>query len=285
MKAVTDKITAFLSQRSNHYVSVSQGDNRLAKNTAPKYSFSLNDIQELYGSVADFVRAIPEKGFTENVKISLRSIYGSGAKASSIIHETLTLNFTKKTETATPMPTTEPQNNMLPMTPQQPTYQPNVPAVPALAAPALGYAHIPQTDWIGYEVSKQRLEDLKKEHTRLENELQDAKSEIRQLKEENFSLRLKIDTADEKHAVKLERELLNKKGFWESETGGNIVNALGSVLPMVAEKMIGSGSSTPPALGMPNLSPNKQAFMEVLMNPQITDEQVGIWYQQIFEEN
>ena len=50
-------------------ITVTQGTARLAKQVAPKYGFSLQDIHTLYGSVSDFLKALPAKGFTTDVKI------------------------------------------------------------------------------------------------------------------------------------------------------------------------------------------------------------------------
>ena len=257
---LTDKIYTFLKRRTNHYVSVVQGDKKLSKNTLPKYSFSLSDIEALYGSVDNFIKDIPQQGFTSDVKIHLKIINGIGANASSNIRETLTLNFTKKEDT--PMQENYPQ----------PTHTPpmagNYPPI------ALGYAQVLQSELTRYEVVKERFDDLKKENGKLEDELKDAKSEIRDLKNENFSLRLKNDILEEKHAVNLEKEILKKKGFFDSEVGSTFMNSLGNALPIIIEGVMSKSAKVPVGLAAPNLSQVKQAFIQFISSTEITDQQV-----------
>lgn len=264
---IAEKISQFLDINKNHFVSVVQGNKRLAKETLPKYSFSMSDIQSIYGSVENFIQSIPENGFSGEVSIILKSIHGTGAAARSNNREILTVNFTKKEKTAMQQPT------------EQPTQSVQQLAVnPAVMQPApyvgMGFAQVPQMELTRYEVIKERFEDLKKENAKLEDEVKDLKSEVRNLKEENFSLRLKIDTSEEKHTLKLERELLNKKGFWESETGSNIVNGLAGVLPTIIEKFSSSSNAVGGALAAPNLSEMKKNFINFIVSPEISDQQI-----------
>lgn len=280
MTALIDKLQRFLSENPQNVVSVTQEGRKLSKNTAPKYAFTLADIQSLFNGLDNFLKELPKQGFQNGTTITLRKMYGFGASATYKNVEEITLNFTQeqKTEQYAPEMTT-PQN----ITPQPipAVYQPPMPI-----APAMGFVQVTQNDVVRNEVIRERFEDLKKENAKLDEELKDAKSEIRQLKDENFSLRLKLDTSEEKHAVDLKRQELDKKGFWESEAGSNIVGALGQVLPMVAERMMQSpASGAVPALAMPNVSEIKQQFIDIISDPNVTDEQVTHWYNLIFAQN
>lgn len=278
MKELIDKLQRFLSENPQNVVSVTQEGRKLSKNTAPKYAFTLADIQSLFGGLDSFLKELPKQGFQNGTTITLRKMYGFGASATYKNVEEITLNFTQEQKTEQYVPEmTIPQNII--QTPA--TYQPPMPV-----APAMGFVQVTQNDLVRNEVIRERFEDLKKENAKLDEELKDAKSEIRQLKDENFSLRLKLDTSEEKHAVDLKRQELDKKGFWESEAGSNIVGALGQVLPMVAERMMQSPTTgIVPTLAMPSVSEIKQQFINIISDPNVTDEQVTHWYNLIFAQN
>ena len=97
MENPAERIEQFLSENPANIITVTQGTARLAKQVSPKYGFTLQDIHTLYGSVSDFLKALPAKGFTTDVKIDLKRLYGAGAKQTTYKIETLTLNFKKET--------------------------------------------------------------------------------------------------------------------------------------------------------------------------------------------
>ena len=90
------KIRQFLNEHPNNIVTVTQGKKRLAKDTMPKYGFTLADITKLYGTVEAFILSLPAQGFGNGTRIDLRRLYGSGANQSSFKHDTFTLNFKEK---------------------------------------------------------------------------------------------------------------------------------------------------------------------------------------------
>lgn len=90
------KIWQFLNEHPNNIVTVTQGKKRLAKDTMPKYGFTLADITKLYGTVEAFILSLPAQGFGNGTRIDLRRLYGSGASQSSYKHDTFTLNFKEK---------------------------------------------------------------------------------------------------------------------------------------------------------------------------------------------
>ncbi|MFK8297350.1 hypothetical protein ACI76O_05400 [Capnocytophaga cynodegmi] len=275
MKELIDKVSNFLNQHHLNVISISQGSKKLSKSTAPRNAFKTEDINQIFGGFENFFKELPKQGFTDGTTLALRRLYENGGTGSYHNIETITLNFSKQEEN---------QETMIPITEQQPSppiYQPPMPV-----ASAMGFVQVTQNELVRNEVIRERFEDLKKENAKLDEELKDAKSEIRQLKDENFSLRLKLDTSEEKHQVDLKRQELDKKGFWESEAGSNIVGALGQVLPMVAERMMQSPTTgMVPALAMPNVSEIKQEFINIISDPNVTDEQVTHWYNLIFAGN
>ncbi|ATA94645.1 hypothetical protein CGC54_10045 [Capnocytophaga canimorsus] len=272
MTALIEKLQRFLSENPQNVVSVTQGSRRLSKNTAPKYAFTLADIQTIFSGLDNFLKELPKQGFENGTTITLRKMYGFGASATYKNVEEITLNFTQEQKTEQYVPEmTIPQNII--QTPA--TYQPPMPV-----APAMGFVQVTQNDLVRNEVIRERFEDKIKECQKLTDENLDLKSEIRQLKDENFSLRLKLDTSEEKHAVKLERELLNRKSFLENE---GVQTALGAILDIGKSYM--ESKSNVPALAMPSVSEIKQQFINIISDPNVTDEQVTHWYNLIFAQN
>ena len=170
MENPAERIEQFLSENPANIITVTQGTARLAKQVAPKYGFSLQDIHTLYGSVSDFLKALPAKGFTTDVKIDLKRLYGAGAKQTTYKIETLTLNFKKETPMNEVVTTQQPTPNV-PTAPAPTVPTAPAPTVPTAPAPTnmptamgypmgLGYTPVATTDWISSKVIEERYRDL-----------------------------------------------------------------------------------------------------------------------------
>ena len=281
METPAERIEQFLSENPANIITVTQGTARLAKEVAPKYGFSLQDIHTLYGSVDDFLNFLPSKGFTTNVKIDLKRLYGAGAKQTTYKIETLTLNFKK--ESSMPNENTPPQSiSSTPIAPAQ-TTMPTQPT--AMGYPmGLGYTPVATTEWIGSKVIEERYRDLLRDNDALREDNKDLRSQVRVLNEEKANLKLQLDTAEKKHELQLKEELLNKKGFWESPAFEKVSESLGAIAPLVVEKVMSAPASTTApvaALAGANLSPAKNEFIKLISDPQITDEQISELYEYI----
>lgn len=292
MENPAERIEQFLSENPANIITVTQGTARLAKQVSPKYGFTLQDIHTLYGSVSDFLKALPTKGFTTDVKIDFKRLYGAGAKQTTYKIETLTLNFKKETpmNEVAPAPTVPniPTAPTAPSVPTAPTESPVRLAPPnAMGYPmGLGYTPVATTDWISSKVIEERYRDLLRDNDTLREDNKDLRSQLRTLNEEKASLRLQLDTADKKHELALKEELLNKKGFWESPAFEKVSESLGAVLPLVAEKMMSAPAQAPvAALAGANLSLAKSEFIKMISNPQITDEIIGELYEYLMQRN
>ena len=288
MENPAERIEQFLSENPANIITVTQGTARLAKQASPKYGFTLQDIHTLYGSVSDFLKALPAKGFTTDVKIDFKRLYGAGAKQTTYKIETLTLNFKKETpmNEVAPAPTA-PTIPTAPTTPTIPT-APTAPSVPtAMGYPmGLGYTPVATTDWISSKVIEERYRDLLRDNDTLREDNKDLRSQLRTLNEEKASLRLQLDTADKKHELALKEELLNKKGFWESPAFEKVSETLGAAIPLLAEKMMSAPAPAPvAALAGANLSLAKSEFIKVISDPQITDEIIGELYEYLMQRN
>jgi len=297
------KIRQFLNEHPNNIVTVTQGKKRLAKDTMPKYGFTLADITKLYGTVEAFILSLPAQGFGNGTRIDLRRLYGSGASQSSYKHDTFTLNFKEKENDMTPeliAPTATAsvgENGNLPA-PAQPSVPQQAPAAvpPAMGYPqqamsmpmGLGYTPVATTDWISSKVIEERYRDLQRDNDNLREDNKNLRSQVRTLSEEKAALRLQLDTADKAHELRLKEELLNKQSFWESKGFERVSETLGAVIPMVVERMAGASASAAaatPALAAPQLSPVKQEFIKIISAPNITDEQIGALYEQLMQTN
>ena len=279
MENPAERIEQFLKENPANIITVTQGTARLAKQASPKYGFTLQDIHTLYGSVSDFLKALPAQGFTTDVKIDFKRLYGAGAKQTTYKIETLTLNFKKET----------PMNEVAPApTAPTPPPAPTVPSVPnAMGYPmGLGYTPVATTDWISSKVIEERYRDLLRDNDTLREDNKDLRSQLRTLNEEKASLRLQLDTADKKHELALKEELLNKRGFWESPAFEKVSETLGAAIPLLAEKMMSAPAQAPvAALAGANLSLAKSEFIKVISNPQITDEIIGELYEFLMQRN
>ena len=286
MENPAERIEQFLSENPANIITVTQGTARLAKQASPKYGFTLQDIHTLYGSVSDFLKALPAKGFTTDVKIDLKRLYGSGAKQTTYKIETLTLNFKKET----PMNEVAPASTATTESPVRlaPPTAPTAPSVPtAMGYPmGLGYTPVATTDWITSKVVEERYRDLLRDNDTLREDNKDLRSQVRTLNEEKASLKLQLDTADKKHELALKEELLNKKGFWESTAFEKVSETLGAAIPLVVEKMMSAPVQAPvAALAGANLSLAKSEFIKVISNPQISDEIIGELYEFLMQRN
>ena len=290
METPAERIKQFLSENPANIITVTQGTARLAKEVAPKYGFSLQDIHTLYGSVDDFLNFLPSKGFTTNVKIDLKRLYGAGAKQTTDKIETLTLNFKK--ESSMPNENTPPQSiTSIPIAPAQSSVaQTTIPTQPtAMGYPmGLGYTPVATTDWINSKVIEERYRDLLRDNDALREDNKDLRSQVRVLNEEKANLKLQLDTAEKKHELQLKEELLNKKGFWDSPAFEKVSESLGAIAPLVVEKVMSAPASTTApvaALAGANLSPTKNEFIKLISDPQITDEQISELYEYLIRND
>jgi hypothetical protein len=213
MENPAERIEQFLSENPANIITVTQGTARLAKQVSPKYGFTLQDIHTLYGSVSDFLKVLPAKGFTTDVKIDLKRLYGAGAKQTTYKIETLTLNFKKETpmNEVAPAPTA-PTAPTAPSVPTAPTESPVRLAPPtAMGYPmGLGYTPVATTDWISSKVIEERYRDLLRDNDTLREDNKDLRSQLRTLNEEKASLRLQLDTVHNSNNPKFNPKYLCK---------------------------------------------------------------------------
>lgn len=269
---LVERIENFLNESTEHAIAVSKGDARLSKSTGRKFLFSLSDINSLYGSVNSFINQLPVSGFTGEVTIDLHKLRPD-RKSYKI--DTLMINFKPKDLSAAEG---LPQTSQI--VPAPAAALPTSMAAPVSYPAGLGYTPVLHTDWIQSKVIEERYRDLQRDNDDLREQNKDLRSQVRTLNEEKASLRLQLDTADKKHELQLKEELLNKKGFYESPAFEKITDAMGAILPIVAERYMGgsAAAAATPALAAADLSPVKREFLNIISQPSVTDEQINALY-------
>ncbi len=256
MNELISKIENFLDENKGNVITVSCGSQKLRKQQADamRYAFSHSDIKNQYGSVRNLLEQLPNNGFTEQVQIALRKAYGNAGKFTYHNIKELTVNIKKREKELTNKPM---ETATTPM--QQPMNYPNF---------GMGYTPVAQADWLETKIKESRYSDLERELKRVQNELLDTKSKLRIKEEEFATLKMKYDTEQERSELKLERDRLDRKSFFESDGFQQVLPALGAVL----EKFVAPQNAG--ALGQPsNLSAIKQQLIAYIGTDTCTEEQ------------
>lgn len=260
MNRLTEQITNFLNSDKDNVLSVATVEKKLQKKFGgndKRFSFTLSDIEKEYGSVADLLRSLPAQGFTEKVVISLRKVYGNAGRYTYRKFKDITVNITPKKN---------PQQNMMQQEHIQQQTQPTQPTQ------GLGYAQVAHDEWLQTKVKESRYNEIERELRKLQDELSDTRSKLRIKEEEYATLKIKLETEQERSELKLERDRLDRKGFMETPAFEKIVEGLGAVLPSFLAKQQGGVQ----ALGMPdtsNLSATKQQLVQYLQMEDCTEDQ------------
>lgn len=258
MDKLAKQIEEFLL-RKGHVISVTCNGNRLEKNASNmRFAFTGDDIVNEYGSVSDLLKSLPEKGFTEKVTISFRKVYGSGKALTYHEIKKITINIKQKEEM-----------NSLEEKGRANTHRASA-SVPNYG---LGYTPVSNEDWLQSKVKETRYNDIERELNRVQEELLDVKSKLRIKEEEYATLRIKYETEQERSELKLERDRLERKGFFESPAFEKAIEGLGAMLPAFLPKQEGQ------ALGMPDessLSELKKSLITYIKSEDCTDEQAGV---------
>lgn len=246
MQNVISKINKHL-QRERGVILISYENQRLTKRgeKAGKYKFDASDIKTHYGSVEELISVLPSKGFENGTLITLADNYGRGHN----VLETLSLNFNEENISKTHK---DMDTNTL--------Y--NTSAVTSSPSFGLGYTAVKNEDFLDVKIKEMHYNDLKRLYEEERQKVADLKSKIRQLREENHSLKVKLDTAELNYTLKLQQELLNKRSFFETTAGDKVLAVLGAIAPQIVGGLMAGGavnaSSFPPALNGTETIPDNQ---------------------------
>ncbi len=238
--------------------------NRLEKNTKNmRFAYSIDDINEEFGGIGELVEELKNRGFG-TTKFLFQRTYGTPDKATYHTMKEVTKNLqktTKKQDLVT-------QDDAIPTQTEQ-SFTPK--GIDFLAGANLTGTN--PLHYLGALVESQRAGDYRKRVIELEDLLRDEKSKTRQLQEENHSLKLKVETVEEKADLKVQRELLEKESILEKPGTQKVLESIGSMLPHLAT-MISQKSTPTPALNAPNLSPMQQQAFDLIR--QANNEQASL---------
>lgn len=239
--------------KPSHIVKVvdKANDLRLVKNSRlMRYAYSLQDIKKEFNSIDNFLQELVNKGFQQTI-FTFQRTYGAPEKTTYHTMKEVTVNLNNEVQ---PQPT----HTLSSVNAQQEPVQPSEPNF-------LAGMGMPNMQFLGAMVQSERANDYLKRVNELEETVRDYKSEIRKLQEENHSLKLKVETSEERAELKVQTELLNKKGVLESDGFQKLAEGLGGIIPHIVPAMLNRGA-TPAQLGSPvqNLSPMQQQAIELI---------------------
>lgn len=236
--SIRNDIAKYLKNPS-HIVKISDKNKglRLKKETAlaMRYAYSYNDIINEFGTIDNLLNELPQQGF-ENATFLFQKTYGT---IKNTTYHTINI-----------------KNVMFKNNSNTQTYNTNF----------LGGSEVGNNmQFLGALVESERAGDYKKQNLELEERIKDYRSENRTLREDNHRLKLKLETSEERAELKLQTELLNRKGLLESEGAQKALEGLGAILPQVVPAIL-NGSNSAAQLGgvTEELSPIKSQTIELL---------------------
>lgn len=249
---ISDVLKNQLSKPS-HIVKITDKVNGLRLKKASglmRYSYSENEILEEFETIENFIQNLQQNGY-ENTSFLFQRTYGGVDNATYHTMKEVTENLQTYTSNNTNSAMTS--NTPSPMQNQQPNF---------LAGTTPAGQNM---QFLGAMVQSERAGDYLKKVNELEEDTKDYRSKIRRLEEENHSLKLKEATSQERTDLRIRQELLDKKGFLESDGFQKISDGLGALIPHIPAFL---NKGAPSALGAPleNLSPLKAQVFELIKN-------------------
>lgn len=238
-------------------IAVTQGGHKLQKNASHnKFNWTKADVEQEFGSVANLIDSLKDKGFTTGAVLVFRFVHGSTTRYEGEIKLNIGPSNTNEVN--------KQAESMDPQTPQPAAPQPAAPQ-PATTAPppmALGYTQVPQHEFINLKVLEQRHLDLVEKNQQTQKRLDETESDLRKAKEDLDAANRTIALKDEKHEFEIERIRRETKGFFDSDAGKAAIEAA----PMLAEKFFDrlDRRNAPAGMGNPikELSEYKQIYFE-----------------------
>lgn len=224
--------------KPSHIVKIEDKENDLRLRKDRRYlknAYSFDDIITEFGSIDNLLKELLARGF-KNVTFTFQRTYGEGIKTTYHTMKTETINL-------------EEQKSTIPAFTQSPAMLPS-------------FLGNPQ-QMLGAMIQSERAGDYKKQVEELKEDVKDYRSKIRRLEDENHSLKLKVETAEEKSELKIQKALLEKESVFESKGFQKIAEGLGGVLPHIIPAMVNNGT-TPAQLGGADLSAIKQQAIALI---------------------
>lgn len=260
------QITNHLLQNPNNSISVEyNGRKKMNPYTQKnKYLFTRQRIQNGWQNVELFLKGLKNDGFPSGTKIYLRTSNGTTSK---VIGEPITLQFSGDLKNNQMMQ--EQTNQIQTANPQMQQSYPNQPYF-GMGNSMMG-VHPAESK---LDAISAKYEDLKERYDDLKSQCKDLQSIERQLKEQNSSLKLEVNTAEKHKELAILQADLNRKSFMDSETMKTLAANLAPALPQII-----SGHPPQIGMGMPaNLSSEKKQFIDFIASDKVHDSDVGYIY-------
>lgn len=256
-------------------IAVSQGDLKLQKPgaTVDRFNFTYADVLAVAPSLEAFLKQLPQHGFTTGAILSLRYKHGQTTKL--VAQTELTLTGTpSQPPMAMGAPAVQPPMPTLPA--PEPAPAPSAQHIPVPIAPAaqppvaaLGYANVPMHEFVSLSVLRERYNDVADAKARADKRADEAESALRIEKEKNASLQIKLDSIEDRHAFAIERTEADRKRFWDTDTGREVVGQLAGNIPQILAALRPQPQMAqlpPQALANPfaGMTEVRQAFIEAM---------------------
>lgn len=261
------QIIHHLLQNPNNSISVEYNGRKKMNPYAQKnkYLFTKERIESSWQSVELFLKGLKNDGFPSGTKIYLRIPNGTTSK---VIGEPITLQFSGDLK----------NNQMM----QEQTNQIQTAVNGQMQQPYPNQPYFGMgSGMMGVHPAESRLdaitakyEDLKERYDDLKSQCKDLQSIERQLKEQNSSLKLEVNTAEKHKELAILQADLNRKSFMDSETMKTLAANLAPALPQII-------SGQPPQVGMgthASLSSEKKQFIDFIASDKVSDIDVGTVY-------
>ncbi|MBE7671561.1 hypothetical protein F7649_10600 [Tenacibaculum piscium] len=266
---LSKEITLHLN-KPNHAIIVSDNENRTIQRKGVAHNkkfFSLEDIQNLHGSVDEFLKYLQQKDFSETT-FSFYRIYGNGAKKVGINDIIINLQeFSEKDEKDEKdekSEFSENQNNQSimksPKKNKKEQQQQQNSNINFLAGNNMDNQNM---QFLGAMVESQRAGDYKRQAEELREENKDNRSKIRRLEEENHKLKLKVETSEERAELKIQQKILEKQSIFESAGFQKVAESLGGLLPLLPS-LLNKGAVPAQLGGDTNLSAMQNQAIEMI---------------------
>ncbi|MGG8495959.1 hypothetical protein ACQY1Q_06060 [Tenacibaculum sp. TC6] len=242
MNNLINTLQEHLSSSENHVVKIKNATGvKLSKDTPiHKYAFDLHYIESKYNSLQHFLSLLPGKGFKKDVVFTLQKMYGTPEKTTYHLVKEFKEDLEKESMN-TPIQTSA--QTYIPPTPSQDMFS------SFLGAPGL----------MNKFVDAERSNDYKQQVEELKEEIRELKSENRILREKNSSLEIKLQTANDRQDLAIEKAKMESKGFFESPA----FESLAGALPDVAKAIMGGQNVNSGALGSPVTQIQKSLFNKI----------------------
>ncbi len=215
-------------QKSNHAVKISQGSKKLDNGDAiNKYDWTINHILKNHSNVEEFLKSLPKKGFTSGATLKLTTGNGSNFKSVGSIDLQFSEETISRTQTPNPTPTPQPVAHQPNPAHQNMNHQENPMAM-------MGYVTTTQQEIVDMKVKCARFDEMRDQLDRTRKERNKAEDECRAVTRKLEDAERKLSLINDKHEFEMLVAEKNRKSWFESDAGKQVLSEGMSALPQLA---------------------------------------------------